>query len=86
MVDIQIQMCYIMLTMIENTQIQTVRVTNTDSGKQVEATLDRYEPNKFMDVIMAGQRVRLTYNPDFGRVYVGNAYGMELTAHSRDIS
>lgn len=71
---------------IENTQIQTVQVTNTDSGTKVQATLDKHVPNKFMDVILANQRVRLTYNGDFGRVYVGNAYGMELTASARDIS
>jgi|21_taG_2_1085346.scaffolds.fasta_scaffold225682_1 hypothetical protein len=68
-----------------NTQIQKVTVTCTDNGRQVTATVDEYKPKQFMRVIMAEQKIVLTYNPDFGQVYVGNSFGMEFTASDRDL-
>jgi len=68
-----------------STQIQKVTITCTDNDRQVTAVVDEYKPKQFMRVIMAEQKIVLTYNPDFGQVYVGNSFGMEFTASDRDV-
>ena len=68
-----------------STPVQKVKVTCTDNGNTVEAIVDRFRAKHFIDIIMANQRIRLTYNASYGRVYVGNAYGMEFTAYDKDI-
>jgi len=68
-----------------STQIQKVTITCTDNDRQVTAVVDEYKPRQFMRVIMAEQKIVLTYNPDFGQVYVGNSFGMEFTASDRDV-
>ena len=68
-----------------STQIEKVTITCTDNDRQVTAVVDEYKPRQFMRVIMAEQKIVLTYNPDFGQVYVGNSFGMEFTASDRDV-
>ena len=68
-----------------STQIEKVTITCTDNGRQVTAVVDEYKPRQFMRVIMAEQKIVLTYNPDFGQVYVGNSFGMEFTASDQDV-
>ena len=68
-----------------STQIEKVTITCTDNDRQVTAVVDEYKPKQFMRVIMAEQKIVLTYNPDFGQVYVGNSFGMEFTASDRDV-
>ena len=68
-----------------SSSVQKVIIRCTDNVNKVEAIIDQYKHKQFMTVIMANQKIKLTYNPDFGQVYVGNAYGLEFTAKDSDI-
>jgi len=89
MVDKQQFLCYIKQkgdAMSEySSTVQKVPVTCTDNGNTVDAVVDNFKPKKYMDVIMANQRIKLSYNAGYGKVYVGNAYGLEFTAYDKDI-
>ncbi len=68
-----------------STQIEKVTVTCTDNDRQVTAVVDAYKKGDFMRIIMAEQKIVLKFNPGYGRVYVGNSFGMEFTASDRDV-
>ena len=65
--------------------VQKVKVTCTDNGNTVDAVVDKFKKHEYMNIIMANQRIQMKYNAGFGKVYVGNAYGMEFTAYDKDI-
>ena len=65
--------------------VQKVKVTCTDNGNTVDAVVDNFKRHEYMNIIMANQRIQLKYNAGYGKVYVGNAYGMEFTAYDKDI-
>lgn len=51
-------------------------VTCTHNDKVVEAEIDYFRENDSMYIFMATNKVHMKYN---GKVYVGNAFGMEFT-------
>ena len=59
----------------------TAMLTNTRSEKSVEAEMDNVretlkgEPES-LDAFLANQKIKMRWN---GRIYVGNAHGMEFT-------
>ena len=57
------------------------KVTCTNNDKIVEAELDNFKDKQSMDVYMATNKVHMKYN---GKVYVGNAFGMEFTTPGPD--
>jgi hypothetical protein len=68
----------------------TAMLTNTRSEKSVEAQIDNVrETNKglpeSLDAFLANQKIHMRWN---GKIYVGNAHGMEFTTpgpNSRNI-
>ena len=57
------------------------KVTCTNNDKIFEAELDNFKDKQSMDVYMATNKVHMKYN---GKVYVGNAFGMEFTTPGPD--
>jgi len=55
---------------------KTCTVTCTDNSRTIEADVDRFERNKFVDIYMAQNKIKMVWN---GKVYVGNKMGMEFT-------
>jgi len=51
-------------------------VTCTNNDKIVEAEVDNFKVKQSMDCYMATNKIHMKYN---GKVYVGNAFGMEFT-------
>lgn len=56
---------------------KTVMLTNTRSEKSVEAEVDNFREGKSFDAFIATNKISMHWN---GRVYVGNAHGMEFTS------
>lgn len=52
----------------------SVKCTNND--RIVEAELDNFREHDGMDIFIATNKIRFKWN---GKVYVGNAHGMEFT-------
>lgn len=52
-------------------------LNNTNTGKDAEAEIDRFVPNKSFIAYLANQKIMFKWN---GRTYVGNAFGMEFTS------
>ncbi len=52
-------------------------LTNTTNNNSVEVEADNMRPKKSFDAYIASNRIRMNWN---GRVYVGNAHGMEFTS------
>ena len=48
----------------------------THNDKIVEAEIDNFKDKESMNVYMATNKIHMRYN---GKVYVGNAFGMEFT-------
>jgi hypothetical protein len=48
----------------------------THNDKIVEAEIDNFKDKESMNVYMATNKIHMKYN---GKVYVGNAFGMEFT-------
>jgi hypothetical protein len=51
-------------------------ITCTDNDRVVEAEVGNFKQNDFVEVYMAGNKVRMQWN---GKVYVGNKMGLEFT-------
>lgn len=54
-----------------------VILSNTNTGKDAEAEIDRFVENKSFDAYLANNKISLRWN---GKIYVGNAFGMEFTS------
>ena len=52
-------------------------LTNTMNDNSVEVEADNMRPGKSFDAYIASNRIRMNWN---GKVYVGNAHGMEFTS------
>ena len=62
---------------MESPKEETVVVgKEINNDKVVEAEIDYFKENESMYIFMATNKVHMKYN---GRVYVGNAFGMEFT-------
>ena len=55
---------------------QEVEVTCTGNDKVVTAEIDNFKLNESLTVFIATNKIPMKWN---GRVYVGNAHGMEFT-------
>jgi hypothetical protein len=62
---------------------EKISVTCTDNDKVMEAYLDRYVQNEFMDIILNTVRLKLVKE---GSVYVGRMAGLEFTAKDPQIT
>ena len=61
-----------MITIYESTAI----LTNTRTEKSVECEVDNVREKVSLDAFIATNKIHMRWN---GKVYVGNAHGMEFT-------
>tara|TARA_B110000211_G_scaffold194317_1_gene222432 strand:+ start:261 stop:488 length:228 start_codon:yes stop_codon:yes gene_type:complete len=52
-------------------------LTNTNNDQIVEAEVDNFREKESLDAYIATNKIKMRWN---GRVYVGNAHGMEFTS------
>ena len=57
------------------------KITCTDKDQVVEAEVMEFRPKQNLVVVLAANKIHMKYN---GRLYVGNAVGMEFTSHGPD--
>ena len=62
-----------MRTIVDNKAM----LTNTRNEQSVEAEADNFREGKSFDAFLATNKIPMRWN---GRVYVGNAHGMEFTS------
>tara|TARA_B100001287_G_C22502110_1_gene444135 strand:+ start:554 stop:781 length:228 start_codon:yes stop_codon:yes gene_type:complete len=62
-----------MKTIIDN----TATLINTNNEAKAEAEIDKFIEQKSFDAYLATNKIPMRWN---GRVYVGNAHGMEFTS------
>ena len=55
---------------------KTAMLTNTRNDQTVECEVDNVRANESLDAFVANTKIHLRWN---GKVYVGNALGMEFT-------
>lgn len=55
---------------------KTALVTSTSNSQSVEAEVDNIRVNESLDAFIATNKIHMRWN---GKVYVGNAHGMEFT-------
>ena len=55
---------------------KTAMLTNTRNDQSVECEVDNVKANESLDAFVANNKIHMRWN---GRVYVGNAHGMEFT-------
>ena len=55
---------------------KTAILTNTRNEQKVECEVDNVRTNESLDAFVANTKIHLRWN---GKVYVGNALGMEFT-------
>lgn len=60
---------------------KTAMITNTRNEQSVEAEVDNVRANESLDAFIANNKIHMRWN---GRVYVGNAHGMEFTTTGPD--
>ena len=56
-------------------------ITCTDKDQIVEAEVMEFRPKQHLTVVLATNKIHMKYN---GRLYVGNAVGMEFTSKGPD--
>ena len=61
-----------MKSVFENTAV----LTNTRNEQSVEAEIDNVRVNESLDAFIANNKIHMRWN---GKIYVGNAHGMEFT-------
>ena len=55
---------------------KTAMIVNTRNDNAVEAEVDNVRVNESLDAFIAANKIHMRWN---GKVYVGNALGMEFT-------
>ena len=55
---------------------KTAELTNTNTGKTVEAEVADLREHVSLNAFLAGEKIPMRWN---GKVYVGNLFGMEIT-------
>lgn len=58
---------------------QETIVECTDNGKSISASVDRFQPGKYLSVVINTVRVNLQYQAKFDQ-YVGSMSGMEFVS------
>ena len=56
---------------------KTALVTSTSNSQSVEAEVDNIRVNESLDAFIATNKIHMRWN---GKIYVGNALGMEFTS------
>ena len=59
-----------------NIYAKKAMLTNTRTETSVEVEVDDVRENESLNAYVANQKIRMNWN---GKVYVGNAHGMEFT-------
>ena len=59
-----------------NIYAKTAQLTNTRNEQSVEVEVDNVRENESLTAYVANQKIHMKWN---GKVYVGNAHGMEFT-------
>jgi hypothetical protein len=59
-----------------NIYAKTAMLTNTRTEQSVSVEVDNVRENESLDAYVANQKIRMKWN---GKVFVGNAHGMEFT-------
>jgi len=67
-----------MRTIVDNKAM----LTNTRSEVSVEAEVDNFREGKSFDAFLATNKIPMRWN---GRVFVGNAHGMEFTSKGPEV-
>jgi hypothetical protein len=55
----------------------TTILNNTSTGKDAVAEVDNFREGKGFDAYLAANKISFRWN---GKIYVGNAFGMEFTS------
>lgn len=66
----------------ENIYSNKAVLTNTNTGKQVEAEISDLKENVSLNAYVANERISMRWN---GKTYVGNMFGMELTTNGPEL-
>lgn len=56
---------------------KTAILINTRNDQEVECEVDNVRAKESLDAFIAGNKIHMRWN---GRIYVGNAHGMEFTS------
>ena len=67
-----------MRTIVDNTAI----LTNTRNDQSVEAECDNFREGQSFDAFVATNKIVMRWN---GKVFVGNAHGMEFTSNGPEV-
>jgi hypothetical protein len=59
-----------------NIYAKTAMLTNTRNEQSVSVEVDNVRENESLDAYVANQKIKMKWN---GKVFVGNAHGMEFT-------
>ena len=59
-----------------NIYAKKATLTNTRTETSVEVEVDEVRENESLNAYVANQKIRMNWN---GKIYVGNAHGMEFT-------
>ena len=59
-----------------NIYAKTATLTNTRTETSVDVEVDEVRENESLNAYVANQKIRMNWN---GKIYVGNAHGMEFT-------
>jgi hypothetical protein len=57
---------------------KTAMLTNTRNDQSVECEVDNVKKEVSLDAFIATSKIHMRWN---GKIYVGNAHGMEFTTH-----
>lgn len=57
-------------------------LTNTRNEVSVEAEVDNFKEGKSFDAFLATNKISMRWN---GKIYVGNAHGMEFTSAGPEV-
>jgi len=57
-------------------------LTNTRNDVSVEAEIDNFQEGKSFNAFLATNKIPMKWN---GKIYVGNAHGMEFTSEGPDV-
>ena len=68
-----------MKTIVDNIAM----LTNTRSETSVEAEVDNFREHKHFDAFIVTNKIPMKWN---GKIYVGNAHGMEFTSNGPTVN
>jgi hypothetical protein len=66
----------------EHIYSKTALLTNTNTGKTVEAEVADLKEGLSLNAYLANEKIQMRWN---GKIYVGNMFGMELTTSGPEL-